>query len=111
MLPPEVTARMAAERSGTDIKRSELTESAITVVDTHGHVFTRDMRMIEGRRYTPAYDATIADYTSATVSAAFTMLSWPNFVRTAECWSLSDEAVGAYMMAIVLPPTMPRRSL
>ena len=36
--------------------------AAITCVDTHAHVFARNMRMIEGRRYTPDYDATIADY-------------------------------------------------
>jgi len=37
-------------------------EAAFTGIDTHAHVFTQDMRMIEGRRYTPDYDATIADY-------------------------------------------------
>lgn len=37
-------------------------EAAFTSIDTHAHVFTQNMRMIEGRRYTPPYDATIADY-------------------------------------------------
>ena len=37
-------------------------EAAFTGIDTHAHVFTHDMRMIEGRRYTPDYDATLADY-------------------------------------------------
>ena len=37
-------------------------ETVFTGVDTHAHVFTQDMRMIEGRRYTPTYDAVIADY-------------------------------------------------
>ena len=35
---------------------------AISGVDTHGHVFLRSAEMIDGRRYTPAYDATIDDY-------------------------------------------------
>lgn len=37
-------------------------EAAFTCIDTHAHVFTQGMRMIEGRRYTPGYDATITDY-------------------------------------------------
>ncbi len=36
--------------------------AAFTGIDTHAHIFTYDMRMIEGRRYTPTYDATLADY-------------------------------------------------
>ena len=38
--------------------------TAFTGIDTHAHVFKCDMKMIEHRRYTPAYDATIADYLS-----------------------------------------------
>ena len=34
----------------------------ITAVDTHAHVFTRRMTMIDSRRYSPSRDATIADY-------------------------------------------------
>ena len=37
-------------------------EAALTGIDTHAHVFTRNMKMIEGRRYTPDYDAPLADY-------------------------------------------------
>lgn len=37
-------------------------ETVFTGIDTHAHVFTQGMRMIEGRRYTPTYDAVIADY-------------------------------------------------
>lgn len=36
--------------------------TVFTGIDTHAHAFTQDMRMIEGRRYTPTCDATIADY-------------------------------------------------
>jgi len=28
-------------------------EKGFTSIDTHAHVFTRGMKMIEGRRYTP----------------------------------------------------------
>ncbi|WP_254924059.1 amidohydrolase family protein [Bordetella genomosp. 4] len=31
-------------------------------IDTHAHVFTRDLSMASRRRYTPDYDATLADY-------------------------------------------------
>ncbi|MFQ1064708.1 amidohydrolase family protein [Bordetella trematum] len=31
-------------------------------VDTHAHVFLRDLPMTDGRRYTPAADATLPDY-------------------------------------------------
>lgn len=47
---------------GTHVDVAESPKAAFTCIDTHAHVFTQDMRMIEGRRYTPAYDATIADY-------------------------------------------------
>jgi len=36
--------------------------AGFTGIDTHTHVFRRGMGLIEGRRYTPAYDATIADH-------------------------------------------------
>ena len=36
--------------------------SNITAVDTHAHVFTRVMKMVVSRRYSPTRDATIADY-------------------------------------------------
>ena len=31
-------------------------------IDTHAHVFTRDLPMADGRRYTPDHDARLADY-------------------------------------------------
>jgi predicted TIM-barrel fold metal-dependent hydrolase len=36
--------------------------TAIIGIDCHAHVFTRGLKMAEGRRYAPVYDATIADY-------------------------------------------------
>ena len=37
-------------------------EAAIAGIDTHAHVFRCGAKMIPGRRYTPTYDATLADY-------------------------------------------------
>lgn len=34
----------------------------VSVVDTHAHIFRTDLPMAEGRRYSPTYNATIADY-------------------------------------------------
>jgi predicted TIM-barrel fold metal-dependent hydrolase len=49
-------ARMAT-RAGAGSRNQ-----APTSVDCHAHVFTRTLAMADGRRYTPDYDATIADY-------------------------------------------------
>ncbi len=62
MLSPEVSTHVSAPIVNAASKQFRQPDADFTGVDTHGHVFTRDMRMIEGRRYTPAYDATIADY-------------------------------------------------
>ena len=53
-MPPGNSAAMAADTFRL--------LSNITAVDTHAHVFTRDMTMIVSRRYSPTRDATIADY-------------------------------------------------
>ena len=37
-------------------------QPAAAVVDTHAHVFRRDLLMVAGRRYTPDFDATPEDY-------------------------------------------------
>lgn len=39
-----------------------LSELIFTSIDTHAHVFTRNLKMIEGRRYSPSRDATLTDY-------------------------------------------------
>ena len=62
MLSPDVSTHVSAPTVDALSKQFRQPDEDFTGVDTHGHVFTRDMRMIEGRRYTPAYDATIADY-------------------------------------------------
>lgn len=59
MPPLELDIRIdAAGRNA----RHEVFEDDFTGIDTHTHVFKLDTGLIEGRRYTPAYDASIADY-------------------------------------------------
>ncbi len=62
MLLPDLAARMAAVDSHALTSEALLLDTDFTGVDTHGHVFTRALRMAEGRRYTPAYDAPTAAY-------------------------------------------------
>jgi predicted TIM-barrel fold metal-dependent hydrolase len=51
-MPPPPSANTSTDRS------------PVTAVDSHAHVFLRDLPMAAGRRHTPAYDATLADYLS-----------------------------------------------
>jgi predicted TIM-barrel fold metal-dependent hydrolase len=39
-----------------------MTDSFVTGIDSHAHVFTRDLPLTPGRRYAPAYDATLEHY-------------------------------------------------
>ncbi|WP_053144959.1 amidohydrolase [Pseudomonas sp. P97.38] len=38
------------------------TRSPITGIDSHAHVFSRELALVAARRYTPDYDATLAQY-------------------------------------------------
>jgi predicted TIM-barrel fold metal-dependent hydrolase len=42
--------------------RPALSKEEILAIDTHAHVFARDLPLTSDRRYAPAYDATLADY-------------------------------------------------
>ncbi|MCJ8139547.1 amidohydrolase family protein [Falsirhodobacter halotolerans] len=37
-------------------------QTRITGIDAHAHIFRPDLPMVEGRRYSPAYDATLTDW-------------------------------------------------
>lgn len=54
----------------------------MNIVDTHVHVFTHDLPMVEGRRYTPAYDATLDTYRQRSSQAGIThaVLVQPSFL-------------------------------
>lgn len=40
----------------------ETFSTPITGIDSHAHVFSRDLNWVDARRYTPGYDATLAQY-------------------------------------------------
>lgn len=54
------------------------------IVDTHAHVFTRDLPMAAGRRYTPAYDAPLQAYLDrlSRHGVAHGVLVQPSFLGT-----------------------------
>jgi predicted TIM-barrel fold metal-dependent hydrolase len=58
--------------------------SPITAVDTHAHIFRRDLKMVEGRRYTPDYDAPLAGYLRLldTHGVSHGVLVQPSFLGT-----------------------------
>lgn len=41
---------------------TKTTTRPVTGVDTHAHIFRQDLPMVEGRRYSPGYDASVEDY-------------------------------------------------
>ena len=53
---------MSSPNCATYVGSRTSSERGFTSIDTHAHVFTRAMKMIESRRYTPSRDATLADY-------------------------------------------------
>ena len=57
---------------------------AVTGVDTHAHIFRRDLPMTSGRRYSPEYDATIEQYLQHLDQHGFShgVLVQPSFLGT-----------------------------
>jgi len=64
MSPSDLAIRAPTASSNAEIVPSGQLSPSFAGIDTHAHVFKCDMRMIENRRYTPAYDATVVDYLS-----------------------------------------------
>lgn len=62
MPSPDRSGRVTGLNFSPALLGDPLLGANFTGVDTHGHVFTRDLRMAEGRRYTPADDAPIGAY-------------------------------------------------
>ena len=56
----------------------------IPAVDTHAHVFDRSCRLVEGRRYTPGYEAPAARYVEVLARAGVRhgVLVQPSFLGT-----------------------------
>jgi predicted TIM-barrel fold metal-dependent hydrolase len=59
-----------------------MTYSLITGIDTHAHVFTQDLPLAAGRRYAPAYDATLDRYRAmlASIGMSHGVLIQPSFL-------------------------------
>lgn len=57
---------------------------AVTGIDTHAHVFSRDLPLADGRRYSPDYDAWIEDYLRQldSVGLSHGVLVQPSFLGT-----------------------------
>jgi predicted TIM-barrel fold metal-dependent hydrolase len=63
----------------------------ITGIDSHAHVFTRALQLAPGRRYAPAYDATLADYRAmlAGIGMSHGVLIQPSFLGLDNSFLLS----------------------
>ena len=59
-----------------------MADSLITGIDTHAHVFTQDLPLAAGRRYAPAYDATLDRYRAmlASIGMSHGVLIQPSFL-------------------------------
>jgi len=64
MWSPDFVVSKNNSSRNSKTSRSTKVRPRFTGVDTHGHVFIHNMKMVEGRRYTPTYDATISNYIS-----------------------------------------------
>jgi predicted TIM-barrel fold metal-dependent hydrolase len=55
---------------------------SIAGIDSHAHVFTRGLQLAPGRRYAPAYDASLADYRAmlASIGMSHGVLIQPSFL-------------------------------
>jgi len=59
-----------------------MTDSFVTGIDSHAHVFTRDLPLAPGRRYAPAYDAPLERYRAmlASIGMSHGVLIQPSFL-------------------------------
>lgn len=71
--------------------RSRATESAPVRIDTHAHIFTRDLPLVGDRRYAPTYDASIVDYLAMLDRNGMThgVLIQPSFLGTDNSYMVS----------------------
>lgn len=80
------------------------------IVDSHAHVFARDLAMVAGRRYTPDVEAPLPAYLDVLreLSATRAVLIQPSFLGTDNRFML--EAVGRYperlRAVVVVEPTI-----
>lgn len=88
---------------------------AALAIDTHAHVFTRGLAMQSARRYTPDYDAPLADYLALLDSHGLShgVLVQPSFLGTDNRYLLDALAQGQGRLrgVAVLAPDMPQAGL
>jgi predicted TIM-barrel fold metal-dependent hydrolase len=70
---------------------SDTRSKSITGIDSHAHVFSRDLHLIGARRYTPEYDATLGQYLEhlQTHGLSHGVLVQPSFLGTDNSYLLA----------------------
>lgn len=115
MLSPEPAGRLAAVDGIAATSRGLPLDMGFTGIDTHGHVFTRGLRMAEGRRYTPAYDAPISAYLAMLDANGVShgVLVQPSFLGTDNRYLFRAlrQAPRRLRGVAVLPPGIPAEEL
>jgi predicted TIM-barrel fold metal-dependent hydrolase len=85
------------------------------IVDTHAHVFERRLPMVRERRYTPVYDATVAEYLAMLDEHGvdFGVLVQPSFLGTDNGYLLHglQTAPGRLRGVVVVDPATPIAAL
>ncbi|PCR96098.1 hypothetical protein CP336_13940 [Pseudomonas fluorescens] len=88
---------------------------SITGIDSHAHVFSRDLHLIGARRYTPKYDATLDQYLEhlQTHSLSHGVLVQPSFLGTDNSYLLAalKQAPQQLRGVVVLEPSVSRSTL
>lgn len=84
----------------------------ITGIDSHAHVFSRELNLAAARRYTPGYDATLVQYLKhlKTHGLSHGVLVQPSFLGTDNSYLLAalHQAPGQLRGVVVLEPDVSR---
>src|SRR5690606_13628531 len=84
-------------------------------VDTHAHIFRRDLPLTAGYRHAPQYDALLQDYLDLLDAngIAYGVLTAPSFLGTDNSYLLSGLAAagGRLRGTVIVDPPIPRRSM
>jgi predicted TIM-barrel fold metal-dependent hydrolase len=87
----------------------------ITGIDSHAHVFSRELNLVTARRYTPGYDATLAQYLEhlRTHGLSHGVLVQPSFLGTDNSYLLAalQQAPGQLRGVVVVERDVSRRAL
>ena len=84
------------------------TSTTVSGVDSHAHVFLKDLPFTEGRRYAPAYDASLAEYQSLLEAHGMShgVLIQPSFLGTDNSYLIAclDRYPEQFRGVVVLDP-------